>query len=113
MPMEYREYSVPAPLDAVVECVWFLRMPGSEGLQRVLPDGCMEVILHLGAPFAAVDDSGLRTRQGGSLLVGLLTRPMVLQAPGAAVDTMGIRFRPGGAAAFVDMPLAEIADGAV
>jgi AraC-like DNA-binding protein len=114
--MQYREYPVPAPLDAVVECVWFLRGaggPGGDALQRVLPDGCMELIVHLGEAFVSVSDAGRRTRQAAGLLVGMLTRPIALEAPGGAIDTMGVRFRPGGAYAFVASPLAELADGAV
>jgi AraC-like DNA-binding protein len=114
--MQYREYPVPAPLDAVVECVWFLRAAGGHGgeaLQRVLPDGCMELIVHLGEAFVSVSDAGTRTRQAGSLLVGMLTRPIALQTPSGAIDTMGVRFRPGGAYAFVPGPVATLADGAV
>jgi len=113
MSMEYHEYRVPAPLDTVVECVWCLRTSGGGDLQRVMPDGCMELILHLGEAFAAVSTDGEPARQAGGLLIGMLTRPMTLQTPMAAVDTIGIRFRPGGAHALVAFPLAEIADGAV
>jgi AraC-like DNA-binding protein len=115
MPMEYREYRVRPPLDAMVECVWFLRGAGGHGadaLQRVLPDGCIELIVHLGDAFASLADTGARTRQASSLIVGMLTRPIVLQTP-ACVDTMGVRFRPGGAYPFVVSPLAELTDRTV
>jgi AraC-like DNA-binding protein len=117
--MDYREYRVPAPLGAVVECVWFLRgAAGSEGdaTQRVLPDGCIELIVHFGDAFESIADGAdggrTPTRQASSLVVGLLTRPLVLRPP-ACVETMGIRFRPGGAYPFMSVPLAELTDSTV
>lgn len=110
--MDYREYRVPAPLGAAVECVWFLRgaaSPVEELTQRVLPDGCIELIVHLGEAFESIGEGGAPTRQASSLVVGLLTRPLVLRPP-ACVETMGIRFRPGGAYRFVSLPLAELTD---
>ena len=110
--MDYREYRVPAPLGAVVECVWFLRgaaSPQEDLTQRVLPDGCIELIIHLGDAFESIGEGGAPTRQASSLVVGLLTRPLVLRPP-ACVETIGIRFRPGGAYPFVSLPLAELTD---
>jgi AraC-like DNA-binding protein len=117
--MDYREYRVPAPLGAVVECVWFLRgaqetgtPPDEDPTQRVLPDGCIELIVHLGDAFESIGEGGAPTRQASSLVVGLLTRPLVLRPP-ACVETMGIRFRPGGAYPFLSLPLAELTDTAI
>jgi AraC-like DNA-binding protein len=115
MAMEYREYRVGPPLEAVVECVWFLRGAGGHGaeaVQRVLPDGCMELIVHFGDPFVSVSETGTRARQAASVLAGMLTRPLVLETP-ARVETLGVRFRPGGAYPFLAVPLAELADRTV
>jgi len=115
--MDYREYRVSPPLDSMIECVWFLRgaagEDGPDPQQRVMPDGCIELIAHCGDAFVAVSDNGTSTRQATSLVVGMLTRPIVLQPP-AAVDTIGVRFRPGGAYPFLGgLPLAELTDRAV
>jgi AraC-like DNA-binding protein len=122
--MDYREYRVPPPLDSMIECVWFLRSAADaadaadvdgdapDGTQRVMPDGCIELIVHFGDAFAALSESGTAMRQSTSMLVGMLTRPIVLQPP-ATVDTMGVRFRPGGAYPFIAAPLAEFTDRAV
>jgi len=44
--MDYREHRVSPPLDAFIECVWFLRASGADtqATQRVLPDGCIEAL---------------------------------------------------------------------
>ena len=55
MPPSYGEHPLPPPLDAFVACVWFLRQERPEvpnvDVQRIPPDGTIELILHLGKPF--------------------------------------------------------------
>jgi len=77
------------------------------GPEAVWPDGCIELIVHLGDPFRAQADGALAA-QPISFLVGQMVRPMVLQ-PGGRVATFGIRFRPGGARPFFGVPLGELA----
>lgn len=85
--MSYREY-VPAPaLRPFVDRLWTRDGGLSPSEQRVLPDGCIDWLLHLGtAPRAVV--------------VGTMTRPHVVPA-GFAPPIVAVRFRPGGAAAFL------------
>jgi AraC-like DNA-binding protein len=115
--MDYREYRVPPPLDAFVECVWFLagEQDGSgaatPSLQRILPDGCVELIFHFRERFHAISTTGGPIRQPACFVVGLLTSPFVI-APAARVDTMAVRFRPGGAYPFVRGPLTALTDRA-
>ena len=80
--MDYREERVPPPLDAFVECVWFLAgAPGDRDaaapqLQPILPDGCVELIFHFRERFHAVSAAGVSMRQPASFVVGLLTCPL-------------------------------------
>jgi AraC-like DNA-binding protein len=106
--MQYCERRVGPPLDRFVECVWFLstgRGAPAAPPQTILPDGCIEVIVHLGARFADAQ----RRPQPVCFAAGLLTRPLRI-TPAAGADTVGIRFRPGGASAFFDAPLALLTD---
>lgn len=114
--MRYRERSLPPPLGAWVECVWFLESDvhdadtGAE--QRILPDGCIELICHVGGRFLEISRAGLHSTQPPCFLVGVLTSPFVVR-PAGAVDTIGVRFRPGCAYRFFNEPLAAFADRAV
>ena len=116
--MDYREHTVPPPLDAFVECVWFLagapgdRDAAARQLQRILPDGCVELIFHFGERFHAMSATGVAVQQPASFVVGLLTSPFVI-APAVHVDTMAVRFRPGGAYPFFAVPLSLLTDRAV
>ncbi len=111
--MHYRELRPRPPLDRFLECFWFAdgEAPASSDSppERIVPDGCPEMILHLGERFERVEENGRRLRQPRSFLVGALTRPLHVQ-PAGRVRTMGLRFRPFGLSAFVNIPLHELTD---
>jgi len=109
--MEYRERRLGPPLDLFVECAWFLSTRSSDTLaqprQTILPDGCIEVIFHLGGRFRAVSDGAPEHDQPVAFVAGLLTRPLhVAAVPGA--DSVGVRFRPGAAYPFFRTALTHL-----
>ena len=61
--MYYEELRPSLPLRSYVECFWFLsdsRPPdGPREIERIVPDGCTELIFHLGDPFERVTPRGL------------------------------------------------------
>jgi AraC-like DNA-binding protein len=75
--------------------------------EKVLPDGCLELVLHLRDRFWAGAAASALERQPAALLVGQLTRCLFLR-PGAVVESMGIRFRPGGALPFLGARVHEL-----
>ena len=61
---EYLELPAPPPLDALIHCFWFLRGPMARPeVQSVVPDGRMEIVLHLGEPFSEVGPDGVARPQ--------------------------------------------------
>lgn len=111
--MDYRELTPSPALTPYVRCYWTLRAPFHVGApaQRVLPDGCVEMILNLGARFLRHDPHGGAERQPRALLVGPTTRSMSI-APTGAIRLVGIRFTPGGAFPFLTVPPEELRDTA-
>jgi AraC-like DNA-binding protein len=85
-----------------VEALWWMQggAAPAAGPDKVLPDGCLELVLHLGDRFSAGRDPSRLERQPAAVLVGQLTGCFFLR-PGARVETMGIRFRPGGGLPFL------------
>lgn len=82
-------------------CVRFWRLSGPAEPavgepEPVLPDGCVEIIVHLGDPFRAMND-GRSELQPRVLFGGPGTRPVRL-APTGHVDVIGARFEAGAAA---------------
>jgi AraC-like DNA-binding protein len=108
--MEYVESPAAPPLDSLVRCFWFLRGDdlGSEP-QVIVPDGRLEIILHLREPFLRLDANDHAHRQATALVSGQLTAPLRL-CPGGPADIVGIRFRTAAARAVLPLPLAELTD---
>ncbi|AKF11597.1 DUF6597 domain-containing transcriptional factor [Sandaracinus amylolyticus] len=93
----YEEHLPRAALAGVIDRVWTKReRAGREA--RVLPDGCVDVMFHLGTRPRAV-------------VVGAMTSARVV--PAMARDIVAVRFRPGGAARFLDAPVDTITDAHV
>ncbi len=101
--MRYREQSPKGELRRFVECFWFLEQEeceakGQRPVERLLPIGAIEVVLHHGSPFREWVDNQPRQLAPG-VIAGQLTGPLYIQ-PAGAVQTMGLRFVPGGAYPF-------------
>lgn len=107
--MDYREASPSPELRPHVRRFWGLcdsaSRPG-RGLERVVPDGRMEVIVHLGDPFTRVGTES-RSPQPRTLLAGQLLGPLLLQ-PGLRVDFFAIRCEPWGARALLGIEPAAL-----
>lgn len=112
--MRYVEHRPPPPLDLGVECIWLAESDATEprAIERILPDGCLELIVHLGDPFFRWSSPRVRERQPRAFVIGQITRFLLLE-PGGPVRTLGIRFRPGGAGPFLGLPVHELTDQAV
>ena len=111
--MLYRELSPAPALRSYVRCYWTLRADatGEASPQRVLPDGCVEIIINLGARFTRHDESGRSEGQPLELVVGPTTRHMTI-APSGVIRLVGVRFAPGGAVPFLSVAPREVRDAA-
>ena len=110
--MDYCERKPQPPLSRFVECFWALEsdVPSTQP-ERILPDGCVELILNFGAQFSQHEDGQLRL-QPRSFLVGQMTGPILI-SPTGPVQLLGIRFHPGGTLPFLRLSLHEITDQVV
>ncbi len=104
----YVEVSPSPDLRSWIACFWSStgRIEAGRTVgNRVLPDGCIDVILRFGdSPRGQA--AGLGSQ---SFFVGAMTSPSVVWQVGR-VDVMGVRFRPGGATAFLGLPANELTD---
>lgn len=108
--MRYEEFRPAEPLAKLVKCIWIMesKAPGSRAAERILPDGCTEIVFNLAEPFEQHGADGSTERQPLTLLVGQMQRPLLI-APTGKVQLMGVRFWPGGAYSFLMLPQTEIA----
>jgi AraC-like DNA-binding protein len=89
----YRELPPPPPIAAHVMCLWTREGPAAD---RVLPDGCADIVW-----------TGERL-----LVAGPATRAVVPQVSADATK-VGIRFRTGAAAHALGLPAAELRDESI
>jgi len=89
----YREYQPPPGLEPVVACLWENAPPEGRA-QRVVPDGCVDLI---------------RLAGGELVVAGADTGPRTVDLP-AGERSSGIRLRPGAAGAILGMPASEVRD---
>jgi len=106
--MEYTELALPEPLRPYVQCLWRLRGASHDATpQRVVPDGSVEMVLHLGDEFRQHEDDGQVVVQPRALVVGVVDRWLMLE-PTGEVDVLGVRFRPGAVRGVLGIPQAEL-----
>lgn len=89
----YRERVPAGPLHALVEVAWQGRAGTTAGAQRVLPDGCMDLIVLDGRLVVAGPDTAAHTARS---------------APGSV--TTGLRFRPGALPLLLGVPADAVRD---
>src|SRR4051812_23143349 len=77
-------------------------------VQRVVPDGHMEIVIHLGEPFSH-SRGGSVERQAHIMISGQLTRAIFL-TPSRSGRVFGIRFKPAGASAVLQLPMNELTE---
>jgi methylphosphotriester-DNA--protein-cysteine methyltransferase len=109
--LRYAQRRPVAPLRALIECLWTITGPPASSPrapERIVPDGCPELIVHLGDPFARLV-GGRWVVQPRAFLAGTLSRPWLLRA-GRRVDTIGVRFRAGRTTAVLALSMAEASD---
>ncbi|MFF1609493.1 helix-turn-helix domain-containing protein [Amycolatopsis sp. NPDC058278] len=86
----YEEAAAPLVLRGVAKCVW---RSASEGPKRIVPDGCVDLVVGDGAAFVAGPDTTAWSSE---------SRPQAVLS--------GIRFRPGRAAAALGVAADELRD---
>lgn len=108
--MLHAEHLPPPDLAPYVRRFWQVEDRASSAvprLERIVADGCMELVVHLGDRYARIDERGGVHQQPRVLLAGQLEAPLFLR-PGRASDLCAIRFQPWGASALLDIAPGEL-----
>lgn len=111
--LDYQEILPPPLLKDYVKCFWILEDKNSAQGQvdRILPDGCMELIFHFGDHFNRYF-SKKSEKQPRSFLFGQLTT-FIQIGPSGKTGIIAARFYPHGANAFLNFPVSEITNHSV
>jgi AraC-like DNA-binding protein len=99
--VHYHERPPSPDLAPYVRCLWELDAPGAALTEPIFPDGCMELVVHLGDIPRRADH---RSPQPAVMIVGQMIEATRLDAPGR-VHAIGVRFTPAGARSWLGVPL--------
>ena len=112
--MNYQVYTPSPELLPFVKCFWSLDDEAKKDpvKQRVLPDGCMEMIFHYGDLYRQYFEDGSSIIQPRSFVFGQITKYIEI-APTGISGIISARFFPDGINPFLNMPLVSLENKAV
>jgi AraC-like DNA-binding protein len=112
--MNYQVYTPSQELEPFVKCFWSLDDDEKKEpvKQRVLPDGCMEMIFHYGDPYRQHFDDGSSIIQPRSFVFGQITKYIEI-APTGNSGIISARFLPDGIGPFIKMQVTQLENKAV
>ncbi|NQX38696.1 Helix-turn-helix domain-containing protein [Pedobacter steynii] len=111
--MDYKTYQPNPGLSNYVRCYWTLEAPKEKApeKQRIVPDGCMEMIFHYGDLYRQYLD-GSTVLQPRCFVFGQVTQPLEI-VPTGETGVFAVRFLPEGFAAFATFPVGDMENRAV
>ncbi len=110
-----REYPVPLALAPFVKCIWSQESDGpilDANRERILPDSCVELVIHFRDPFRTHFADGTNALQPNGFVVGQMKRFLEIE-PAGRMGLIAIRFYARGAYLFFQRPLSEVTAGIV
>ena len=107
--MSYKTYTASSDLEAFVKCYWTLELPKEfpPEKQRILPDGCMEMIFEYGDEYKQYRRDGSFFIQPKCMVFGQITEPLEIEATGET-GIFAVRFHPEGFIPFATIPIVEM-----
>ncbi len=107
--MSYKTYQPNNDLAAFIKIYWTLDLPKQETpeKQRIVPDGCLEMIFEYGDPYRQYRRDGSYFIQPKCLVFGQITEPLEIEATGETA-IFAVRFHPGGYIPFATIPINEM-----
>lgn len=112
--MDYKVFTPSTELQPFIKCFWSLEGEKQEEpvRQRVVPDGCMEMIFHYGDHYQQFFDDGSSMVQPRCFIFGQITRYIEI-APTGVTGIISARFHPEGLTPFLDREVSGLQDKAV
>lgn len=112
--MNYQTYN-PSPLLApLVKCFWSLEFPATPEPEKqvIVPDGCMELIIHYGDLYQQFLADGSSLIQPRSFVFGQISDTLEI-APTGYTGMIAARFHPDGFTPLASIPLVDMENRAV
>lgn len=107
--MNYQTFQPNSDLNSTIKCYWTLEFPAefNSEKQRVVPDGCMELIFILGDDIKRYTSETDFIIQPRAIVVGQITEPFIIQ-PIGYVHCFAVRFYPYSVSNFIKKSLKNL-----
>lgn len=108
--IRFREYPVHAILAPFVKCIWSIesdRPVYNAPRERILPDSCVELVVHFHEPFRSHFANGTTSLQARSFVAGQMRNFLEIE-PAGRMGLIAIRFHARGAYLFFSTPLTAV-----
>lgn len=113
--MNYQVYTASPELQSFVKCFWTLddeTIDTRPARQRILPDGCMEMIFHYGDLYEQFFEDGSSEIQPRCFVFGQIDTFIEI-APTGQTGLIAARFLPDGLTPFLEIPVSSLFNKAV
>ncbi len=112
--MNYQQYNATEILQPFIKCFWSLDAPASTTVekQRIVPDGCMELIFHYGDLYKQFLEDGSSITQPRCFVFGQITSSLEI-APTGVTGIIAARFHPDGFLPFSSYPIQQMENKAI
>lgn len=109
--MDYKTYQPHIDLEALIKCYWTLKVPAkmTGQKQRIVPDGCIELIFILGDDIRRYITASEFVIQPRAMVLGQTSKPFFVE-PTGYVNSFAVRFYPYGFANFVSTLIGDLVD---
>jgi AraC-like DNA-binding protein len=109
--MDYQTFEPHADLASLIKCYWTLEVPAAAEpqKQRILPDGCIEMIFILGDDVKRYTTGDQYILQPRAMILGQISQPYFVE-PKGYVNSFAVRFYPYGFTNFTSAPLKNFTD---
>ena len=109
--MNYQTFQPQSDLESFIKCYWTLEVLAEESSkrQRIVPDGCIELIFILGDDIRRITSGDKFIIQPRAFILGQITEPFYVE-PTGYVNSFAVRFYPHGFANFVSIPIKKLAN---
>ena len=111
--MVYQEYPIDDLLKPYVKVIWSMESDGCYAPPiRILPDSCVELVIHFNKPFKTTFSDDKSEIQPQSFVVAQMKNFIEIE-PNGKIGMVSVRFTAHGAYHFFRTPMKEIANGFV
>jgi AraC-like DNA-binding protein len=111
--MDYQVYQPCSELQDFVRCYWSLEDEATDtpARQRIIPDGCMEMIFHYGDAYLQFTDPDSYIIQPKAFVFGQISNYLEI-APSGRSGIFAVRFHPDGLLPLINLPASSLQDRA-